>query len=98
MSGQSHTLHTRYDTTARDDCVVMDNGNDENNRIMQRTMSDVTFNTLGSGYTLPTRDHDYKTKFGLKFGDFGHKPPPSGYMHNIIKRAKSSVDPRKYAS
>ena len=65
---------------------------------MKRAMSAITFDTLGSGYTLPRRDHKYFIKHGLKFGDFGHKPPPSGYMHNIIQRAKSSVDPRKYTS
>jgi len=91
-------LHSRFDSTAAGDVVVMDHGTDSQCHAIARSMSAVTFNTLGSGYTLPVRDHHYKTKHGLKFGDFGQKPPPSGYMHNIIKRAKSSVDPRKYTS
>ena len=57
------------------------------------------FNTLGSGYTMPTHDHNYKLMHGLKFGnfeDFKSQKPSQNYMSLVVDRAKSSVDPRKY--
>lgn len=64
---------------------------------MRRASSVVNFGkTLGLGYSLPTANHKYEILHGLKFGDFGVKPKDYGYMTQIVKRAKSCVDPRKY--
>ena len=63
---------------------------------MSRSKSVQAFNTIGCDYNIPTRDHKYEIKYGLKFGDFGVKPRPSGYMHAIEKRARSVIDPQKY--
>ena len=62
-----------------------------------RAKSAVTFNTLGSGYSLPVRDHRFKITHGLKFGEFGTKPTPKSFMSQVVNRAKSSIAPSKYA-
>ena len=64
----------------------------------KRALSAANFDKLGVGYELPVADHKYEIRYGLKFGEFGVKPPARGYMTAVIKRAKSCVDPRKYAS
>ena len=43
------------------------------------------------------RDHKYEIKYGLKIGEFGVKRRPSGYMVDIEKRARSVINPQKYA-
>ena len=62
----------------------------------RRSMSMMTFNTIGSHYKVPTRDHRYKIKHGLPFGFEDKKPKDHSYMTQVVERAKSSVDPRKY--
>ena len=54
----------------------------------------------GGGYNIPCADHRYEIigTGGLKFGEFGRKMPNNdGYISQVVKRAKSSVDPRKYS-
>ena len=63
----------------------------------KRAMSIVTFNTLGSDYTVPKNDHKYHIRYASKLGRGVHyKHPSQSYMSKIVTRAKSSVDPRKY--
>ena len=46
---------------------------------------------------MPTEDHKYYIKHGLKFGEkFGVRRQAEGYMSAIVKRARSVIDPRKY--
>ena len=50
---------------------------------------------------MPVRDYREHAILGtgaVKFGVFGNKVPANGYIDKVVKRAKSSVDPRKYAS
>ena len=63
----------------------------------RRAVSAAAFNSIGTDYDIPVADHKYEINYGLKFGDFGVKRPPSGYMNAVVKRARSQVDPRKYA-
>lgn len=68
--------------------------------IQSGVISEMEFNSIGEGYNLPVADHKY-TIVGtgaLKFGEFGKKVKSNGYIDQVEKRAKSSVDPRKYAS
>ena len=63
----------------------------------RRSMSMITFNTLGSGYTMPVKDFKYHIKYGPKLGKGVHaKQNSQTYMSKVVTRAKSSVDPRKY--
>lgn len=57
----------------------------------------MAFDALGCDYNLPVQDHKYEIKHGLKFGEFGRKRRPSGYMSVIEKRARSVIDPQKYS-
>ena len=53
----------------------------------------------GVGCKMPVDDQFYQINNlgGLKFGDFGVKRPNNGYIDQVVKRAKSSIDPRKYS-
>lgn len=62
----------------------------------RRSMSMATFYTIGSHYKAPTRDYKYHIKHGLPFGDREKAPKDYSYMTQVVDRAKSSVDPRKY--
>lgn len=63
---------------------------------MSVTMSVSDFNTFHN-YKAPHEDHSYHIKHGTKMGD-GQRNETSkhSYIGQIITRAKSSVDPRKY--
>jgi hypothetical protein len=64
-------------TSTVDDMVVIEHTTSEKHlRRSERALSIANFNSLGSGYTLPTADHKYKVKHGLNFGEFGTKPTP----------------------
>ena len=63
-------------------------------------ISQLEFNSIGGNYHVPVRDHRERAIIGtgaVKFGVFGSKVPANGYIDKVVKRAKSSVDPRKYA-
>lgn len=62
-----------------------------------RAMSMVSFDTIGSQYTVPGVDHKYHIKHGLKFGTKERSLKDKSYMSLVVDRAKKSVDPRKYA-
>ena len=62
-----------------------------------RSMSLMTFNTMGSSYNVPIEDHSYHIKYAPKIGKGVRYPHKSQtYMAKVIERAKSSIDPRKY--
>lgn len=66
-------------------------------RKVMRSSSMETFNTLGSGYTVPRHDHKYHIKHAYRFGNEDRTDIKSNtYMSQVIERAKSSIDPRKY--
>ena len=63
--------------------------------------SSLEFNSIGGNYQVPVRDYRERAIIGtgaVKFGVFGNKVPANGYIDKVVKRAKSSVDPRKYSS
>ena len=73
----------------------------------KRSMSISDFKTLslnGSFYrAAPREDHSYHIKHGLKMGDGSSNKQARNaefdkhsYMSQVITRAKSSIDPRKY--
>ena len=57
-------------------------------------------NTI-AGYTAPVKDHNYFIKHGLNFSTqkFNDKADRKSqrYIDKIITRAKSQIDPQKYA-
>lgn len=59
-------------------------------------MSMATFNTVGSQYKAPKHDNWYHIKHGLPFGTQERMKKDKSYMTQVVDRAKSSVDPRKY--
>lgn len=61
-----------------------------------RSRSVQAFDGIGCEYNVPVRDHKYEINYGLKFGEFGVKRRPSGYMVAIEKRARSVINPQKY--
>ena len=66
-------------------------------RRSMRSNSMETFNTLGSGYTVPRHDHKYHIKHAFRFGNEDRTDIKSNtFMSQVIERAKSSIDPRKY--
>jgi len=60
-------------------------------------MSVSDFKTI-QGYRAPVEDHSYHIKHGTKIGDDSKRKESDkhSYMSQIISRAKSSIDPRKY--
>ena len=48
-------------------------------------------------YPVPAADHKYTIKHAYRIGEFGQKHRPDRFMDKVIKRAKSTVDPRKYS-
>ncbi len=91
-----------YDTITADDVVIMGDGNpmakSEKAGYLgkRRSMSMATFYTVDSHYKVPKHDYKYHIKHGLPFGDREKKPKDYSYMTQVVDRAKSSVDPRKY--
>ena len=70
--------------------------NNSRQKILASSLS--CFNTIGTDYKLPAADHKFEVKTLARIGDgFGSKHAKVGYMDQVVKRAKSSVDPRKYA-
>ena len=61
-----------------------------------RSRSVHAFDGIGCEYNLPVQDHKYEINYGLKFGEFGVKRRPSGYMVAIEKRARTVINPQKY--
>ena len=93
---------SHLDSALDGDLVTVDAGHTaaESNVIRPgtRAKSALSFETLGTGYTVPRVDHSYKVKHRFKMGNnYKERRPASGYMAMIEKRAKITVDPRKYS-
>ena len=66
-------------------------------RKSKRSMSVIDFKTI-SAYKAPHEDHSYHIKHGTRIGD-GQKNlkiDKHSYMGQLLTRARSSIDPRKY--
>ena len=53
---------------------------------------------MGRSYRPPKADHDYKIRYAPKLPKYGDAGKAVTYMTAIVQRAKSAVDPQKYAA